>query len=84
MPAVCLTRPQYVLRSYCDSGSSRLPGREADMLARGLEQLVLLLFLLSSPLCFGTVAMAGLSSCWEAAEEEGSGWCVTNPISCAN
>lgn len=32
MPVVCLTRPQYVLRSYCDSGSSRLPGREADML----------------------------------------------------
>lgn len=35
MPAVCLTRPQYVLRSYCDSGSSRLPGMEDDMLARG-------------------------------------------------
>jgi hypothetical protein len=35
MPAVRLTRPQYVLRSYCDSGSSRLPGMEVDMLARG-------------------------------------------------
>jgi hypothetical protein len=33
MAAVCLTRPQYVLRSYCDSGSSRLPGMEDDMLA---------------------------------------------------
>lgn len=33
MPAVCLARPQYVLRSYCDSGSSRLPGREADILS---------------------------------------------------
>lgn len=32
MPAVCLARPQYVLRSYCDSGSSRFPGREADIL----------------------------------------------------
>ena len=31
MPAACRTRPQYVLRSYCDSGSSRLPGMEADM-----------------------------------------------------
>lgn len=30
-PAVCLTRPQYVLRSYRDSGSSRFPGREADI-----------------------------------------------------
>lgn len=35
MPAVCLTRPQYVLRSYCDSGSSRLPGREADIFGAG-------------------------------------------------
>jgi hypothetical protein len=33
MLAVCLTRPQYVLRSYCDSGSSLLPGIEADMLS---------------------------------------------------
>lgn len=31
MAAVCLARPQYVLRSYWDSGNSRLPGREADM-----------------------------------------------------
>lgn len=31
MVAVCLTRPQYVLRSYCDSGGSRFPGKEADM-----------------------------------------------------
>lgn len=37
MPAVCLTRPQYVLRSYCESGSSRLPGMEADMLTWALE-----------------------------------------------
>lgn len=36
MPAVCLTRPQYVLRSYCDSGSARLPGSEADMFATRL------------------------------------------------
>ena len=33
MPAVCLTRPQYVPRSYWESGSARPPGREADMLA---------------------------------------------------
>lgn len=31
--ADCLTRPQYVLRSYCDAGRSRAPGREADMAA---------------------------------------------------
>lgn len=37
MPAVCLARPQYVLRSYCDSGNSRLPGREADMVSNGLS-----------------------------------------------
>lgn len=33
MLAQCLTRPQYVLRSNCDSGSSRLPGSEADILS---------------------------------------------------
>jgi hypothetical protein len=37
MPAVCLTRPQYVLRSYWESGSARLPGREADMVAAVLR-----------------------------------------------
>ncbi len=31
MPAVCFTRPQYVLRSYWDTGRSRPPGSEADM-----------------------------------------------------
>lgn len=46
MPAVCLTRPQYVLRSYCDSGSSRLPGMEADMLAWVLEASFVSFFLL--------------------------------------
>ena len=29
--AACRTRPQYVLRSYCEAGSSRFPGIEADM-----------------------------------------------------
>ena len=29
--ADCLTRPQYVLKSYFDAGKSRLPGSEADM-----------------------------------------------------
>jgi len=29
--AECLTRPQYVERSCCDTGSSRLPGSEADI-----------------------------------------------------
>lgn len=48
MPAVCLTRPQYVLRSYCDSGSSRLPGIEADMLAWVLEAAFFSVFLVSS------------------------------------
>jgi hypothetical protein len=33
MLAQCLTRPQYVLRSNRDSGSSRLPGIEADILS---------------------------------------------------
>ena len=69
MPAVCLTRPQYVLRSYCDSGSSRLPGREADMLA-GYSEQVFLLFLFF-PLLWD-VARAGLSSCGEMADEGGS------------
>lgn len=27
------TRPQYVFRSYCDAGRSRLPGIDADMAA---------------------------------------------------
>lgn len=31
MPADSRTRPQYVVRSYCDRGSSRLPGREVDI-----------------------------------------------------
>ena len=31
MFAECMTRPQYVLRSYCEAGSSRLPRSEADM-----------------------------------------------------
>ena len=29
--ADCLTRPQYVERSYWEAGRSRLPGKEADM-----------------------------------------------------
>jgi hypothetical protein len=36
MSAECLTRPQYVERSYCEAGRSRFPGREADILARAL------------------------------------------------
>lgn len=32
MSAEWRTRPQYVLRSYCEVGSSRFPGIEADML----------------------------------------------------
>lgn len=31
MAAECITRPQYVLRSYWEAGNSRLPGREADI-----------------------------------------------------
>lgn len=31
MSAACLTRPQYVLRSYLEAGNSRLPGNEADI-----------------------------------------------------
>ena len=30
------TRPQYVLRSYCEVGSSRLPGIEADIFCGGV------------------------------------------------
>lgn len=40
-PAVCFTRPQYVLRSYWESGRSLLPGREADIVA-ALPALILL------------------------------------------
>lgn len=29
--AECLTRPQYVERSYWEAGRSRFPGKEADM-----------------------------------------------------
>ena len=36
MFAECMTRPQYVLRSYCEAGSSRLPGSEADMVGDAL------------------------------------------------
>lgn len=53
MPAVCLTRPQYVLRSYCDSGSSRLPGMEDDMLAWRLVARLLSFSLCA--LCFALV-----------------------------
>jgi hypothetical protein len=35
MFAECMTRPQYVPRSYCEAGSSRLPGSEADMMMLG-------------------------------------------------
>ncbi len=35
MSAECRTRPQYVLRSYCDAGNSRLPGSEEVMRACG-------------------------------------------------
>jgi hypothetical protein len=31
--AECLTRPQYVERSYLESGSGREPGNEEDMFA---------------------------------------------------
>jgi hypothetical protein len=34
--AACRTRPQYVLRSYCEGGSSRLPGRDADIVKNSL------------------------------------------------
>lgn len=74
MPAVCLTRPQYVLRSYCDSGSSRLPGREADMLTSMLGAALPSRCFSSSAHCFGTIAMA----------DKGSGWCVTDSINCVN
>lgn len=31
-PAAWRTRPQYVVKSYCDSGSARIPGSEADII----------------------------------------------------
>ena len=36
--ADCLTRPQYVERSYCDAGRSRAPGREDDMMGEPLRK----------------------------------------------
>ena len=36
--ADCFTRPQYVERSYCDAGRSRVPGREEDMERKPLRQ----------------------------------------------
>jgi hypothetical protein len=39
--AACLTRPQYVLRSYCEIGSSRLPGNEADIIRPSPENIQL-------------------------------------------
>ena len=33
--ADCLTRPQYVVRSYSDAGRSRVPGIEADIASKG-------------------------------------------------
>jgi hypothetical protein len=35
--AECLTLPQYVDKSYLESGSGRLPGRELDMVKSGTE-----------------------------------------------
>lgn len=72
MPAVCLTRPQYVLRSYCDSGSSRLPGSEADMLRQFLFLVVFVRWVsLSGRL--GRKAQRGLRS-GTRAEEPGRYW----------
>jgi hypothetical protein len=31
MPAASRTRPKYVVKSYCERGSSLLPGRDEDM-----------------------------------------------------
>lgn len=79
MPAVCLTRPQYVLRSYCDSGSSRLPGREADIVAWVLGAAFVSLF--TSPLCFVMVATAGFYRAAKWEEEKGGALGVTDSIS---
>lgn len=38
MSAAWRTRPQYVLRSYCETGRSRFPGNE-DVMA-GVEKLI--------------------------------------------
>lgn len=73
MPAVCLTRPQYVLRSYCDSGSSRLPGMEDDMLARRLVAPLVSFFFYS---CFALVH--------SGREGPRAGGCVMDPISSVN
>lgn len=39
MPIAWRTRPIYVSRSYCEAGSSRVPGSEADMIS-GVEAVV--------------------------------------------
>jgi hypothetical protein len=31
MPRECFTLPKYVLKSYCDAGNSRPPGRDEDI-----------------------------------------------------
>lgn len=71
MPAVCLTRPQYVLRSYCESGSSRLPGMEADMLAWVLAAAFVSFFPSSLLLRDGRSGRA--LSFWETAEDKRGG-----------
>lgn len=47
----CLTRPQYVFKSYCDDGKSLLPGRDADIAARLTSLLQMQSLFFKSPLC---------------------------------
>jgi hypothetical protein len=44
--AECRTLPQYVLRSYCEVGSSRLPGSDADIVLLAATQSTVILFVL--------------------------------------
>lgn len=83
MPAVCLTRPQYVLRSYCDSGSSRLPGKEADMLASALGAALPFSVFVFSPMLRGDRDGRALAL-GKPQERKAAGSCVTDSISCVN
>lgn len=38
MSAECLTRPMYVLKSYCEAGRSREPGNEDVMVSIGAQR----------------------------------------------
>lgn len=53
MPIAWRTRPIYVSRSYCEAGSSRVPGSEADMMISGGVEAVVVKLVFAGTAVFG-------------------------------